>query len=334
MSKHWTTDEILELARSYQPACVLAAAAELELFDALRAGGATAKETAARLRCDDRAITILLDALVALDLIRKTGERYTLSEEVTPLLQSEGSASVLAMVRHQANCLRRWAQLARTVRTGQAAGREPSIGGEEADMQSFIGAMHVVSAPIADDVVRHLTPLSWNSILDVGGASGTWTAALLRARPGSTAILFDLPEVIPLARSRMAEMGLADRVRLVAGNYLEDELPGGADLAWISAIIHQNSRAENRRLFAAALHALRPGGHVAIRDIVMEPSRTSPTAGALFAVNMLVNTAGGGTYTLEEMRADLESAGFVEVRCARGDQGMNSLVTAMKPTDA
>jgi precorrin-6B methylase 2 len=334
MSRHWTADEILELARSYQPACVLAAAAELDLFGPLGAGDSTAKEIAAGLRCDERAMTILLDALVALELIRKTGERYTLPAEMVPLLAFEGSESVMAMVRHQANCLRRWAQLAQVVQTGQPVRREPSLRGEEADMRSFIGAMHVVSEPVADDVVRHLKPLAWTRVLDVGGASGTWTAALLRARPDSTAILFDLPEVIPLARSRMAEMGLTDRVRLVAGDYLEDELPGGANLAWISAIAHQNSRAENRRLFAAALRALQPGGHIAIRDIVMESSHTSPTAGSLFAVNMLVATSGGGTYTFEELRADLEAVGFAEVTRARRDQGMNSLVTARKPEDA
>jgi len=334
MSKQWTADAILELARSYQSPCVLAAAAELDLFGPLGAGGSTAGEAAAKLRCDERAMTVLLDALAALELIRKTGERYMLPEATIPLLAAGGPASVVAMVRHQANCLRRWAQLAKVVRTGQPAGREPSLRGEEADMQSFIGAMHVVSEPIADEVVGHLRPLAWTRVLDIGGASGTWTAALLRARPESSAILFDLPEVIPLARKRLAGKGLTDRVQLVAGDYLQDELPGGADLAWISAIVHQNSRVENRRLFAAARRALQRGGHVAIRDIVMEPSRTAPAAGALFAINMFVATPGGGTFTFDELRADLEEAGFTDVTCARRDPGMNSLVTARTRADA
>jgi SAM-dependent methyltransferase len=331
MSKQWTADEILQLARSYQSACVLAAAVDLDLFECLAAGSATAEGIAKTLQCDRRATTTLLDSLVALELLHKEGERYSVPESLVPILARDGPGSVLSMAQHQANCLRRWAQLARVVRSGQPAGREPSIRGDEADMRAFIGAMHVVSAPVADEVIRHVKPLAYHRVLDVGGASGTWTAALLKACPGSSAILFDLPEVIPLARVRLASLRLSDRVQFVAGDYLKDALPAGVDLAWVSAIVHQNSREQNRCLFAAALHALDPGGHIAIRDILMEPSRTSPAAGSLFAVNMLVATTGGGTYTFEELRADLESAGFTEVACPRRDAWMNSLVTGKKP---
>ena len=87
-------------------------------------------------------------------------------------------------------------------------------------------------------------------------------------------------------------------------------LPAGADLAWVSAIVHQNSRAQNRALFAKVFAALAPGGRIAIRDILMEEDRTRPVAGALFAVNMLVATEGGGTFTFAELREDLEAAGF------------------------
>ena len=89
-----------------------------------------------------------------------------------------------------------------------------------------------------------------------------------------------------------------------------DALPPGADLAWVSAIVHQNTRAQNRALFTAVFEALTPGGRIAIRDILMEEDRTRPVAGALFAVNMLVATQGGGTFTLAELREDLVAAGF------------------------
>ena len=74
-----------------------------------------------------------------------------------------------------------------------------------------------------------------------------------------------------------------------------------------------------------------PGGRIAIRDILMEEDRTRPVAGALFAVNMLVATEGGGTFTLAELREDLEAAGFAEVALARQDEAMNAIVVAKKP---
>ena len=109
-----------------------------------------------------------------------------------------------------------------------------------------------------------------------------------------------------------------------------DLLPGGADLAWISAIVHQNSRAQNRELFGKVAAALVPGGRVLIRDIVMDESRTRPVGGALFAINMLVNTESGGTFTFDELADDLQAAGFVDPQLAVPADDMNAVVSARK----
>jgi hypothetical protein len=148
--------------------------------------------------------------------------------------------------------------------------------------------------------------------------------------PGSRAILFDLPPVIPMARARLAREGMADRVAFVAGDYNEDAMPEGADLAWISAIIHQNSPEENRALYRRVAAALPPGGRVLLRDLVMEEGHVAPVAGSLFAVNMLVGTPRGGTYTLSEIREDLESAGFHEVQLLHADPGMHNVIAAVR----
>ena len=330
LRKPWSAEEILALGRSYQGAAVLAAAAELDLFNALSPEPLPAVALARTLQCDLRALTILLDALVALRLLAKWGGRYALPAGLGALLTPAGAQSVLAMAQHQAHCLRNWAQLARVVKTGRPAQRTSGIRGEEGAQEAFIGAMHNVSAPNAGKVIRAIQPLRFQHLLDIGGASGTWTIAFLRACPSARATLFDLPHVIPMARRRLAAAGLAKRVKLVAGDFTRDRLPAGADLAWVSAIVHQNSRAQNRALFAKVYAALAPGGRIAIRDILMEEDRTRPVAGALFAVNMLVATEGGGTFTLGELREDLEAGGFAQVTLARRDEAMNAIVVAKK----
>ena len=326
--KTWTADDILALTRDYQGAAVLAAAAELNLFGALSAAPQTAVELAPAAACDLRALTILLNALAALHLLDKSGTAYALAPGLAACLTPDGPATVLAMVQHQANCLRNWAQLARVVQTGRPADRMPTVRGQAGDQEAFIGAMHNISAPCADQVIAAIQPLEFQRLLDLGGASGTWTIAFLRACPTGQATLFDLPPVIPMAKKRLTQAGLAGRVELAAGDFMSDPLPPGADLAWVSAIVHQNSRAQNRVLFAKVHQALVPGGRIAIRDILMAEARTQPVAGALFAVNMLVATPGGGTFTLAELRADLESAGFRQVAVLREDEGMNAVVVA------
>jgi predicted O-methyltransferase YrrM len=330
MPKRWTTPNVLALASGYKVACVLTAAAELELFSVFADKPLSAEEITQELGTDPRATTILLDALAALEILSKRAGRYSAGPTVRRLLAPNSPGSVLAMVQHQANCLRRWARLAQTVKTGQAAERQPSTRGEAADQASFIEAMDNISGPVASELVGQIGLTCFSHLLDVGGASGTWTLAFLRANPEARATVFDLPEVIPLAERRITEAGLIDRVTLVAGDFLGDPLPQGADVVWLSAIVHQNSREQNRRLFSAIREALVDGGQLFIRDVLMDESRTTPLEGALFAVNMLVGTEGGGTFTFEELREDLEAAGFASTSVVRRDPGMNSVVRAVK----
>lgn len=328
MKTAWTSDRILELARSYQAACVLVAAAELDLFAALQPGRRTASELATRLQSDRRATEILADALVALGFVDKHDGKYAPAPGVADSLSGPGS--LLPMLRHQANCLRSWAQLAAITQSGQPV-TMPSILGCDADRDAFIEAMEVASRDAAPHVVASLAPLQFTHLLDVGGGPGTWTAAFLRVAPDARATLFDLPDVIPIARRHLDAAGLGPRVRFVGGDLHSGQpLPSGADLAWVSAIVHQNSRAQNRDLFRKVYAALLPHGRILVRDIVMDDTHTQPPAGALFAVNMLVRTEAGGTYSFAELRADLEAAGFRDAALARGKRDMDSLVTAVK----
>jgi len=320
----------METVRAFQPACIILAAADLDIFTPLSRGPMTAAALAKTLRSDWRATAILLDALAALKLLRKDRDSYAVVPEVAGLLSVDSPNSILAGLRHQANCLRRWIQLATVVRDGGPAERTPSIRGQTADMEAFIAAMDDFSAAVAPSVVGRLGSLSFQRLLDIGGASGTWTIAMLRAVPGATAVVFDLPDVIPLAKERLTAANLLDRVTVVPGDYNHDDLPGGADLAWLSAIAHQNSREQNRVLFARIHTALAAGGTLVIRDVVLNESRIEPPAGALFAVNMLVGTEGGNSYTFEEYRDDLIMAGFADVELLYQDEGMHSLIRARK----
>ena len=113
-------EQILEMMRAYQVPCLLAAAADLDLFEKLAPAPRTAAEVAAAAGCDLRAVTILLDALAAVGVIVKQDEQYSISPELAPFLCEASPQSVMAMLRHQANCLRRWSRLPWTVRYGKA----------------------------------------------------------------------------------------------------------------------------------------------------------------------------------------------------------------------
>lgn len=319
-----TPDSLLALARNFMESRVFLTGAELDLFTLLAPEPLSLDEVTSKTGADRRALEMLLDALAAQGLLVKEAGRWRTEPTVAPFLVEGAERSVLPMVFHAANLWNNWSELTRKVVPRRAGAAGPEF------LAAFIGAMHVVAAPQADVIVAAVGAGGARRLLDVGGASGTYTLAFLRANPGMTATLFDRPPVVEMARVRLGAAGVLPRVTLAGGDFATDPLPPGHDLAFVSAIIHQNSPAENLALYKRIHEALVPGGRVVIRDHVMQPDRTGPRAGALFAINMLVGTASGRTYTFDEIAGGLARAGFERVRLVQAGERMDALVEAFK----
>ncbi len=330
MSTH-TPDALLGLAREFMGSRILLSAAELDLFTLLSEQRLSAEQVAGAIGADRRGTTILLDALAGMHLLEKSEGAFHCPADVAALLSARSPTSILPMVLHAAGLWYRWSDLTPVVQRGWEAARASSPSSPR-QQEHFIGAMHVIGRSLAASVVAALELGEASRLLDVGGATGTYTQVLLEAYPRMRATLFDLAPVVEMARRRLAETGLLPRVTLVAGDFYRDELPPDHNVALLSAIIHQNSPDQNLALYQKIHRALRPGGLLVIRDHVMSADHTQPPAGALFAVNMLVGTSGGSTYSFVEIRDGLMAAGFESVRLLEEGTGrMNGLVTGQKP---
>jgi 2-polyprenyl-3-methyl-5-hydroxy-6-metoxy-1,4-benzoquinol methylase len=150
-------------------------------------------------------------------------------------------------------------------------------------------------------------------VLDVGGGSGAFSMAFVRARQGISAVVFDVPNVVPLTKNYVESAGYGAQISTLVGDYRHDDLPRGFDLVFLSAIVHANSAAENRGLIRKCAAATDPGGQVVVADQIMNEDRTAPLMGAMFALNMLVSTGAGDTYTESEVRGWMEEAGLRNV---------------------
>lgn len=327
----------------YMRASALAALAELDIGTVILRNGnrLSTAEIAEQCACDLRGTEALLDALSAMGYLAKsekdTNACYSVAEEYMTYLDSRHPATSIPLMRHQACCQRTWARLTWTVKRGKPQEDIPSILGAEQDEVSFILGMNSAAVHFVEDILNSLfaagvLPLARQNarILDIGGASGTYTEAFLKKMPECSATIFDLPRGIKQAGKRFADTILENKVTLVEGDFTKVPLPSGFDFAWLSAIIHQMDRSWSRILYAKAFDALTPGGVVAVRDFIMSEDRTLPVEGALFGINMLVNTASGMVYTYKEIKEDLESAGFVDVVHAVDVPSMAAVVTAKK----
>ncbi len=322
---------VLELARDFMESRILLTGVELNVFTYLAEAPLDAPTLAKKIDADERALTMLLDALAAIGLLVKQNGSYRTEPSLQSSLSEGTPESVVPMLRHTALLWKRWSHLTDIVEgTDISESTKEAFSWTPESLKAFIGAMHVIGEPMAARVVKAVDLAGAKRLLDVGGASGTYTIAFLKAAPGLQATLFDRPEVIEMARERLDRAGLLGRVLLAAGNFYRDELPPGHDLALLSAIIHQNSPEENVALFRKVFRSLNTGGRMIIRDHIMDAGRTHPKDGAVFAVNMLVGTSGGGTYTFDELRTWLEMAGFTDVRLIREGEHMDQLVQAVK----
>jgi predicted O-methyltransferase YrrM len=154
-------------------------------------------------------------------------------------------------------------------------------------------------------------------MLDVGGGSGAYAIAFARASRELQVEVFDLEKVLPIAQGHIQEAGLSDRITTRSGGLRRDDLGQGFDLILLSAICHMLGPAANQELLRRCFAALAPGGRVVVQDFILEPDRTAPRSASLFALNMLVGTPEGSSYTSDEYRSWLGEVGFVEARHIR-----------------
>jgi len=300
---------ILETASGFQKSRILLTAYELDLFTVLESGDKFSSEVAHVLGTGERATDRLMNALCALGLLEKRAGRFSNTPSASQFLV-RGKPDHLAGLMHSVHLWNTWSTLTEAVRRGRSVTADPIDSRGAVWLTAFIAAMHWRACQHAPRVVALLDLSGVSRVLDVGGGSGAYGMAFVRAKPEIRAVVFDLPNVVPLTQEYIRQGGLWERVKTVTGDYEVDMLGSGFDLVFLSAIVHSNSPAQNRDLIRKCVEALSPFGQLVIQDFIMDEDRTTPSFGALFALNMLVGTEAGDTYTESEVHQWMGEAGL------------------------
>jgi len=305
-----TPADLRGIVNAYQQSRAVLTAYELDLFTALGDGPRASAEVAADRGADARATDRLLNVLVAMGLVEKAGGRFANGPFAARHLV-RGRPDYMSGLMHSVHLWTRWSTLTDAVRHGSAViGRDSRT---DEWREAFMAAMHWRGVPQAAALARQLDLDGVSRVLDVAGGTGVFSMAFARARDGLEAVVFDLPAIVPITRRYVEEAGLSGRVTAIPGDATADDLPGGFDLVLLSAILHSFPPDTNRRLIARAAAALNPGGRLVVMEFLIDDDRTGPLQPALFALNMLVGTDGGDTYTEGEIRGWMEAAGLTGV---------------------
>lgn len=314
---------IREMATGFQASRVLLTAIELDIFTAIGDRSPTSDEVALAAGAQPRSCDRLLNALCSLGFLTKTGGRFSNTAAARRLLV-QGSPDYMAGLGHTASMWKAWSGMTDAVRSDRPALRPAVNDRGDGWLEPFIAAMHYRAEQQADRLARGFDLSRVGRVLDVGGGSGSFAMAFCRRQPGLSAVVFDLPNVVPITQRYVAAAGLSDRVTTIVGDYLRDDLPGAFDLVFLSAIVHSNGPAENEALMEKCRNALNPGGRMAVVDFVMDDDRVSPPVGTMFALNMLVATDEGDTYTESEIRSWMERAGLSDI--SRADTAFGTAI--------
>ena len=309
-------DDLNRMVRGYQESRILLSALELDVFTAV-GEGATAAVVARRCGTDRRATELLLNALVALGVLRLTGDAYANAPAAAQFFVAGAPDDARIALRHNLSLWSTWSSLTDAVREGHTALRAEMRERDDDWTVPFIAAMHRGATTRAPLVVEAVGARGVRRMLDVGGGSGAYAIAFAHADPELTAVVLDLPTVLPIAAGHIEEAGLSKRVTTRAGDLRKDDFGRDFDLVFLSSICHMLGPDGNRDLLARAARALAPGGRVVIQDFILEPDRTGPRQAVLFAINMLVGTEAGSTYTEADYAAWLTAAGLSELRRVR-----------------
>lgn len=306
-------DDLLQTIRGFQESRIVLTAIELDVFTAAGAG-TTAAAIAKAISADARATELLLNALVAMELLRKSDGRYSTTPVTEKFLSARGESDARTAMLHQSSLWPRWSKLTQCVREGTCPDFEELHERDDEWTTPFIAAMHRNASERARVVVAAVGTEGVRRMLDVGGGSGAYSIAFAEASEELRAEILDLETVLPITRGHIEEAGLSHRITTRAGDLRTAPLGEGYDLVFMSAICHSFDEAENRDLVARCREALAPGGRLVIQDFILDEDGTSPRFAALFSINMLTGTKGGRSYSESEYLDWMKAA---ELRDAR-----------------
>lgn len=334
-NKQVTPERLMELSFAYAPPLIISAGVNNKVFDSLEGSAKRADQVAAETGASKRSLRILMNALVGLNLLKKDRQgKYSLTPESAAFLLSKKTgthAGFFGTITPQ--IISRWLRLTDIVREGRPA---VAVNQETEGTEFFSQLVENIipmSYPPAQKLGDHFKlAKTKNEIhaLDLAAGSGIWGIALAQKSPLVRVTAVDWAGMIPTTKRITQKFGVSDRFSYVEGDILEANFGTGYDIAILGHILHSEGENRSRKLLTRTLRALKSGGTIAIAEWLVNDDRTKPLPSLMFAVQMLVNTETGDTFSFKEIKNWLEEAGFKKVRKLEAP-GPSPLILATKP---
>ncbi|TCO73579.1 methyltransferase [Rhodovulum euryhalinum] len=329
-------ERLFDLVAGFVHSQVLWAVVELDLLTATRDAPQSLTTLANRARIPEDRMEALMQAATALGLFERMGGGYQLSGLGAALM---GVPGLIGMIRHhdvfyrdmedpiavlrgekQTELARFWPYV-----FGAGAAENPDVA------QRYSQLMADSQALVAEETLRTVSLDGITHLLDVGGGTGAFLAAVGRANPSLRMTLFDLPAVVPAAEARFREAGLSGRVHVVGGSFRDDPLPEGGDAISLIRVCYDHSDETVRALMAKIFAALPPGGKLLVSEPMSGGDRPHRPGDAYFAFYCMAMQTGKAR-SQARIAEMMKEAGFQGIETPRSRRPfVTSVVTGCKP---
>jgi predicted O-methyltransferase YrrM len=315
---------IMEVGMGFWPSKTVLSAVELELFTKLGGSSLSGEEIQQQLGLHERATYDFLDSLVALRFLERDGAgaegRYRNTAETATFLDKRGPmyiGGILEMAN--ARLYRFWADLTEALRTGQPQNEIKHSGkpmfeelySDPDRLEQFMQAMQGISRANFQVLAEKFDFSRYETVCDVGGATGELCMALSRRHPHLRCTTFDLPVVAPIAEKTIAAAGLSDRVHVASGDFFADPLPQANVI--MGLILHDWNLERKLHLIGSAYEALPEGGALIVVENLIDDARRQNAFGLLMSLNMLIEFGDAFDYTGADFAGWCRNVGFQEV---------------------
>ena len=311
--QQWNPGTLLQLSGQYWATCTLHAAVQLDVFTALGEQQFPAGDIAKKLNVSQEGVVRLLNALTALNLLKKENDFFSNTRASKTFLSKDSPGYIGYMISHHHHLVESWSKLDQAVQTGTPV-RERGSHTSSEWRESFLMGMFNMAMSMAPMVVDKIDLSGRSHLLDLGGGPGTYAIHFCMKNPKLKGTVYDLPTTRPFAEKTIEKFDLTDRIDFIDGNYVNGGIEGVYDVAWLSHILHGEGQKDCQRIIQKAVSVLKPGGMIIVHDFILNNSMDGPLFPALFSLNMFLGTSGGQSYSEKQINGMLSEAGVKQIR--------------------
>jgi predicted O-methyltransferase YrrM len=312
--QEWTRERLFDLSIAHRSFCAFHAGLQLRIFTIIGDENLTAHEIALKCEASSRGITMLLDALAAMKILKKHPDKTYANSQAAASFLIEGTQDYIGYMSIFFNSLlTAWTELPKAVRTGSPVMTNAPFG-DEIMREHFLMGMFSMSMSSAPQIARQINLSQRKHLLDLGGGPGTHAIHFCRQNPALRATIFDLKTTRPIAERVLDQFEMRHRIEFLGGNYLDDPFGGPYDVVWISKVLPNEGRQKCQHVINKAVSAMESGGIILIHDYMVNPLGDGPLSPALFALEMLVQSDEGRVYSEKDYTEMLYNAGVKDVK--------------------